>query len=177
VLINPGYTTTITNAGTIAVLENYTPTATSGSYLTGDISGVSGRYGIYRASGGTITGSISNTGSITVDGENSAAIQIDSTLNGSLTTSGTITVLGDSSYGIKTAAVTGNVTVGGTVTVAGSGAQGVVLSGDVGGIFKIDGAVTNSLSYTTSSSTTLTFGTAQHRHSGREVDGNVAAGS
>jgi hypothetical protein len=66
-------------------------------------------------------------------------------------------VLGDSSYGIKTAAVTGNVTVGGTVTVAGSSAQGVVLGGDVGGIFKIDGAVTNSLSYTTSSSTTLTL--------------------
>ncbi|WP_232281062.1 autotransporter domain-containing protein [Novosphingobium nitrogenifigens] len=178
VLINPGITTTITNAGTIAVLENYTPTSTTGSSLTGAISGVSNRYGIYGASGGTITGSISNTGSITVDGENSAAIQIDSTLNGSLTTSGTITVLGDSSYGIKTAAVTGNVTVGGTVTVAGSSAQGVVLSGDVGGIFKIDGAVTNSLSYTTSSSTTLTLWSTRLNTATPvvEVDGNVAGG-
>lgn len=157
ILVNPGVTTTITNAGTISVLEEYTPdsTAINGSYTSAAVSGVKNRYGIYGASGGTITGTISNTGGIYVDGEYSAGIQIDSTLTGSLDTQGTITVLGDNSYGVKLADVTGNVTLGGTITVTGSASQGYLQSGTVTGLVTIDGAISNSYSYTDTDGTSL----------------------
>ena len=158
ILINPGNTTTITNGGTISVLENFTPTTINSGYVYSPVSGVSGRYGIYGGPGGTITGSISNTaavtsnnvtttGTIVVDGENSAGIQLDSALSGTFSNEGNITVLGDNSYGIKLAAVTGNVTVGGVVTVVGSGAQGYVQSGNVTGVVLIDGAISNGYTY------------------------------
>jgi hypothetical protein len=159
ILINPGNTTTITNGGTISVLENFTPTNINSGYVYSPVSGVSGRYGIYGAPGGTITGSISNTaavtannvtttGSIYIDGEKSAGIELDSALNGTFSNEGNITVLGDNSYGIKLASVTGNVTVGGVVTATGSAAQGYVQAGDVTGVVLIDGAVSNGYSYT-----------------------------
>ena len=62
-------------------------------------------------SGGTFTGNIANSGDITVEGNQSAGIAIDSTLAGNLSiTGGSINVLGDNSVGIRTAAVNGNVT-------------------------------------------------------------------
>jgi hypothetical protein len=204
--INPGVTTTVTNLGTIYDLENFTPTTISGVFVESNISGVSGRYGIYGAAGGTINGSIINsgattvgansyTGSIAIDGENSAGIQIDSVLNGSFSSEGNITVLGDNSYGIKlgtvtantatNSAATGNVTIGGVVTVTGSNAQGYVQTGDVAGVILIDGAISNSTSYTDTLGTSLTL-TKSLLNSGSatsigtnaivEIDGNVAGG-
>lgn len=190
--INPGTTTTITNAGTISVLENYDPTTAdathvNGSFLNGAVSAVSGRYGIYGAAGGTITGSISNvasTGVITVDGENSAGIRIDSTLAGTFNTQGAITVLGDNSQGVKLGAVAGSVTIGGTIAVTGSGAQGYVQSGDVTiangstGVVLIDGSIGNGTSYTDTSGVSLVLGTSRLNTNTPivEIDGNVAGG-
>ena len=161
ILINPGTTTTITNGGNIAVLETFTPQNINGGVVLSPVSGVSGRYGIYGGPGGTINGSIANTaavttnnvtttGTITVDGEQSAGIQLDSALNGTFSNEGNITVLGDGSYGIKLSAVTGNVTVGGVVSVTGVGAQGYVQSGAVTGVILVDGAISNGYSYTDS---------------------------
>jgi len=198
ILINPGVTTTVTNGGTISVLENFTPnpSGVNGSYISGPVSGVSGRYGIYGAAGGTINGSILNTGAVTnnnvtttgaivVDGENSAGIEIDSALNGSLNTQGNITVLGDQSYGVKLASVTGNVTVGGVVSVTGAGAQGYVQTGDVTGAIVIDGGISNGTGYTTTQGVALTLapsglnsGTATSAGNAAvvEIDGNVSGG-
>ena len=200
--INPGVTTTIINTGAINVLENFTPQTISGNFVESNVSGVSGRYGIYGAAGGTINGTITNsaattvgsstyTGAITVDGENSAGIRIDSDLNGALVNEGNITVLGDNSYGIKLGNVTansgasGNVTVGGVVTVTGSGAQGYVQSGNVAGVILIDGAISNNTAYADSQGTSLTL-TQSELNSGNpaslgtqavvEIDGNVAGG-
>ncbi|MDR3440337.1 autotransporter domain-containing protein, partial [Telmatospirillum sp.] len=177
---NAGVTTTITNAGTISVLENFAPDTTkiSGSYTSAPVSGVSGRYGIYGAAGGTLNAAISNTGTIYVDGENSAGIQVDSTLNGSLSSEGTISVLGDNSYGVKLANVTGNVTVGGTITVTGSAAQGYLQAGNVTGQILIDGAISNSTSYTDTAGTSLSLSLAK-LNTGTpivEIDGNVTGG-
>jgi hypothetical protein len=178
ILANPGVTTTLTNAGTISVLENFTPQTINGTVVFTALSGVSNRYGIYGAAGGTLNAAISNTGAINVVGENSAGIQIDSTLNGSLNTQGTITVLGDNSYGVKLANVTGNVTIGGTVTVTGSAAQGYLQAGNVTGQIVIDGAISNSTSYTDSSGTALTLSLAK-LNTGTpivEIDGSVTGG-
>ena len=180
IAINTGVSTTITNAGTIAVLENFTPTTlnNANTFLNGPISGVSGRYGIYGASGGTITGSISNTGSIVVYGENSAGIEIDSALNGTFSTEGTISVVGDNSFGVKLGSVTGNVTVGGTVTVTGYKAQGYVQAGDVTGALVIDGAIANASSYTDSNAVTLQLQPSRLNTATPvvEIDGNVTGG-
>jgi len=168
VLINPGTTTTVTNGGSIDVLENFTPTNINGTVVYSALSGVSGRYGIYGGPGGTITGNISNTaavttngvtttGTIVVDGENSAGIQLDSALVGNFSNEGNITVLGDNSYGVKLAGVTGNVTVGGVVTVTGSLAQGYVQSGAVSGTVLIDGSISNSYTYADTNGQSLTL--------------------
>ena len=164
--LNPGVTTTITNTGSITALENFTPTTISSGFVESAVSGVSGRYGIYGAAGTTINGTIVNsaattvgsstyTGTITIDGEHSAGIQIDGDLKGSLNTQGAIAILGDSSYGVKLNTVTGNVTIGGTVQVTGSASQGYVQSGAVTGAILIDGAITNGYSYTDTSGTAL----------------------
>lgn len=175
--IQAGKTSTITNAGTISVLENFTPT-TNGNFLVGPISGVSGRYGIYGAAGGTITGGISNTGTIAVYGENSAGIQIDSAFSGNINTQGTINVVGDNSYGVKLGNVTGNVTIGGTVTVTGVKAQGYVQSGNVTGAVVIDGAIGNAASYAASSGSTIALDPSKFYSSTPivEIDGNVTGG-
>jgi hypothetical protein len=207
VQINPGTTTTITNTGTIYNLENFTPLTINSGYVYSPVSGVSGRYGIYGAAGGVINATITNsaattvgtssyTGSIAIDGNNSAGIQIDSTLNGALNTQGNINVLGNNSYGVKLNAVTanggasGNVTIGGVVTVTGAGSQGYVQSGDVAGVVLIDGAISNGYSYTDTQGTPLILsrnslsngtltGTAYLSPSNTpvvEIDGNVGGG-
>ncbi len=189
ILVRPGATTTVTNSGAISVLENFTPDSIKGGVVLGTVSGVKNRFGIYGAAGGTINGSITisaapssgtvtTPGTITVAGQNSAGIQIDSTLNGSLNTQGTIAVLGDNSYGVKLADVTGKVTLGGTTTVSGSAAQGYVQAGNVTGQVLIDGAITNTTGYTSSSGVALTIDPLRLNTSSAvvEVDGNVGGG-
>jgi hypothetical protein len=205
--INPGTTTTVTNTGTIYNLENFTPLTINSGYVYSPVSGVSGRYGIYGAPGGVINGTITNsaattvgsntyTGSISIDGNNSAGIEIDSTLNGALSNEGNINVLGNNSYGVKLNAVTatggatGNVTIGGVVTVTGAGSQGYVQSGDVAGVILIDGAISNGYSYSDTQGTSLILsrsalsngtqtGSAYLSPSNTpvvEIDGNVGGG-
>ncbi|CAH0497777.1 hypothetical protein [Novosphingobium sp. CECT 9465] len=134
IVVNAGQTTTITNAGAITVSESFTADDTdSNSIADGPIASASNRYGILVNSGATTTATITNTGTISVDGLNSGGIVAKSNIVGSIASSGTIAVVGDYSAGIATQGVTGNVTVEGTVSVVGEGAQAVVLGGDVGG--------------------------------------------
>ncbi|WP_408588059.1 beta strand repeat-containing protein [Novosphingobium sp.] len=172
-------TTTIDNAGTITVTQTYSvPDADSNSIADGPLATVSNRYGIHVGPGGTMTGAITNSGTITLDGLNSAGIAVDSTLDGSLTNTGTIKVLGDNSVGIRTAAVTGDVKVGGTVSVVGAGTQALVVGGDVGGTVRINGALGQATSLTTDGGTTLSLPRSALQ-SGKaivEISGNVAKG-
>jgi hypothetical protein len=179
VAINPGVTSTITNAGTISVTESFTAADADGNGIAdGPIASASNRYGIHVLSGGTMTGGISNTGTITVEGLNSAGIANDGTISGDLSSTGTIAIKGDNSVGIRTGNVNGNVVAEGTVTVAGEGAQALVVDGNVGGQVKIGGTLAQSTSYTTDASTTQTLSRTA-LHSGKaavEIDGNVAGG-
>ncbi|MFM2370348.1 MAG: hypothetical protein RIS85_70, partial [Pseudomonadota bacterium] len=77
ILVNAGTTTTISNAGAITVTEDFTGADTdSNGIADGAIASASNRYGIHVASGATTTGSIDNTGTITVDGLNSGGIVV-----------------------------------------------------------------------------------------------------
>jgi uncharacterized protein with beta-barrel porin domain len=146
ILANPGFSGDITNSGPITIDEDYTPTDTD---KDGDLDGPfalgSGRYGIRIAPGGTYTGNIANSGTITIEGNGSAGIAIDSALNGSFNgNGGTISVTGNDSVGIRTSDVSGNVNIGNasSVTVAGQNSVGVLLGGNIGGAVTIQGNVT-----------------------------------
>jgi len=176
---NAGVTTTITNGGTIAVTEDYTPPVLgNSSVVNGPLSQLTNRYGIHVLPGAATNATISNTGTITVEGNNSAGIAVDSDLAGSITNTGTINVKGDNSIGVKTGNVNGNLAIGGTVAVIGNGAQAVVVGGNVAGAVKIDGAMTQAVSYTADDGTTQTLSPTaiSTGKAAVQVSGNVTGG-
>jgi hypothetical protein len=152
ILAQTGTAGNITNTGKIELLEDYTPTDTD---KDGDIDGPfaqgSNRFGIRLAPGGTFTGKIDNSGTITIEGNNSAGIAADAKLVGSIANSGTISVVGDNAVGIRTTEVTGDIRVTGSVAAVGVGATGISLQGDTGGAFVVQGTVASTgYRYTTS---------------------------
>ncbi len=143
----------VDNEGAITVSETTTGDGTNQGVANGPFANGSGRFGILVTGGGPFTGSITNgsTGAITIIGENSAAIAVDSALNGSINDAGVIHVTGgnanttDVSYGIFSASgapISGSVSVSGAVTATGANATGVALNGGVGGGVNIDSAIT-----------------------------------
>lgn len=142
VQINGGVTTTLSNAGTIAVVEDYTATdSNSDGVVDGVFAQGTGRYGIRATGPGDVTGSITNTGGIQVEGNDSAGISLETRLVGSLTSSGSVAVTGDRTIGIRADSVAGNVAISGSNSATGEGAIGVKL-GDVTGAVTLQGSIT-----------------------------------
>ncbi|ALL14715.1 autotransporter outer membrane beta-barrel domain-containing protein [Caulobacter henricii] len=146
ILVLGGRTGSVSNGAAITLNEDYTPTDTDsdgdtdGAFATG-----SNRFGIRLTGAGAFTGNIVNetAGAITIEGNNSAGVSLESALIGNFTNNGTVTLLGDNSAGIKIAApVTGKVTVNGGVSVIGKNTVGVAVDGDVSGAFVVQGGVT-----------------------------------
>ena len=182
ILANTNLSGTITNAGTITIDENYTPTDTDSD---GDIDGPfaqgTNRFGIHVLGGGTFTGNVVNGGAINVEGNQSAAIAIDSALQGSISqTSGAISVIGNNSFGIHAADVSGNVTLtNGSIKVQGANAVGVALDGNVGGAVVIQNTVaTTGYRLTTAPADTSKLDADDLLQGGSAVriGGNVAGG-
>jgi hypothetical protein len=179
ITIEAGRNTTVTNGGTITVTESFNGADTdSNGIVDGPIASASNRYGILVAAGATTTATIKNTGTITVEGLNSGGMVAKSDLTGSISNTGTIKVIGDNSVGIGTKGVSGNVAVEGTVAVVGAGAQGLVVGGDVGGSVRIQGAISQSSSYTNDAGTTKTLSRTDLRtgKAAVEIGGSVAGG-
>ncbi|MCR5874429.1 hypothetical protein LRS10_09775 [Phenylobacterium sp. J426] len=133
VLLVGGRSGTLTNTGFIDLLEDYTPTdADNDGDLDGPFAQGSGRFGIRATGPGPFTGNIVNQGTISVEGNDSGGISLETALAGSLTSSGSVSVVGDRSTGVSAASVSGDVRITGAVAVKGEGSQAVVL-GDVGG--------------------------------------------
>ena len=144
ILANTNLAGNITNTGTITIDEDFTPTDTdSDGDLDGPFAQGTNRFGIHVLTGGTFTGSVVNSGTITVEGNQSAGIAIDSSLAGSIShSSGTIAVVGDNSFGLRASNVSGNVTLSsGAIGVRGANAVGVALDGNIGGTLVIQGSV------------------------------------
>lgn len=142
VQVNGGVATAITNAGTISVAEDYTATDTDSD---GDVDGPfaqgSARFGIRVLSPGA-TGNVVNSGTVTIEGNDSGAISLEGRLTGSLTSSGAVAVLGDRSVGVRADAVSGDVKILGAVQVQGEGTVAVRL-GDVDGAVALQGAISS----------------------------------
>lgn len=156
VLAQAGHTGGIANTGTITIGESSTLTSTdSAGNVIGPFATGSNRYGIRVQGDGVLAGDIANSGTITVQGEESAAISVESTLTGSIANAGTITASGTNSYGIHTTGtVSGSVVLTGGVAASGAGAQAVVIGNDVSGGLIVESAVSATGYHTTSRSTT-----------------------
>lgn len=142
ILANAGVTSGINNSGTIKIDEPYTPTDTDND---GDLDGPfalgSGRYGIRTL--GAFTGNIINTGTITVEGNNSFGIALGGPLTGNFSHDGTTSVLGNNSVGVSLNNVTGNVRLAGTISAQGQGSIAVRSQGNVTGAMVIQGKISS----------------------------------
>jgi uncharacterized protein with beta-barrel porin domain len=142
ILATAGTSGDITHSGTITLDEDYTPTDTDGDGdLDGPFAKGTNRNGILIQSGAAHTGALTSSGTITIEGNQSAGIRLDGPLNGALSTSGTISVLGDNSYGVLANAISGDVTLRGSTSVTGANSIGAALMGDIGGALKIQGTI------------------------------------
>jgi hypothetical protein len=166
ILVTGGYAGSITNSGTIENIETSSYADTNSDSIVDSNNGVIGQFAagsnrtaIELTGGGTFTGTITNTGTITVIGENSAGILIGENLTGDLVSSGSITDTGGDfysltnptvrenglvSYGIyagPTTKITGNVTLSGTISATGHLAEGVTLQGEVTGAVEVLGSI------------------------------------
>jgi hypothetical protein len=151
ILVRGGVTTSIVNEGSIQFLDDEfdrndedNDTDNDGD-LDGRFAVGENRYGIRVTGPGTVTGTIfSEYGSgITIEGNNSFGISLESELVGDFINRGSITVTGDNNMGLKVAApVTGNVEVSGGITVQGENAVGAAIDSEVSGVLHIQGSVT-----------------------------------
>jgi len=140
ILAKAGTTGDIVNGGTITIDETYAP---ADSDKDGDLDGPfavgSNRYGIRTE--GAHSGKIANSGTITVEGNDSAGIWIGGLQTGDFVHDGKTEVTGDRAVGIRAEGITGNVRLAGTVTATGKDAVGAHFAGDVEGAMVVQGTV------------------------------------
>ncbi|USQ93891.1 autotransporter outer membrane beta-barrel domain-containing protein [Caulobacter sp. RL271] len=146
VLVLGGHTGTVTSEGTISLTEDYDY---EDSDDDGDYDGLFAkgyrRYGIRVTGTDAFTGTITNSGTITIEGMDSAGISVEVPLVGNLVHSGSISVTGDRGYGIHIAApVTGKVQIEGSTSVTGEGSVGVAVDSAIDGAFVLQGSVYSS---------------------------------
>lgn len=146
ILVQGGNTANVTVGGAITItdsIEEYTDTDKDGD-LDGPFANGANRYGVRVSGPSGLAGNvlIEGSGSIKIEGNNSAGLAVDAPLTGKLTSLGTISALGDNSYGVHvTGPVTGDVAILGTVTAQGENAVGIALDADVQGAVKLQGIV------------------------------------
>jgi hypothetical protein len=152
-----GISGNVANSGTIDLEDGFTRTDSNGDGIKdGPWASGTDRCGICLTGAGALTGNITvPSGTITVKGENSFGIKLDSQLNGNFSAAGSITVVGDNSVGFQslkkiqgdgvapTGGVAESVHLGGSISVTGQGAKGVDIEGDVtGGRTVFDSSIT-----------------------------------
>jgi hypothetical protein len=187
ILVEGGNTGNVDNQGAISLLMSFTPTIEGNTGIVGGpFATGTNRIGIDVVNGvldGTI--SMESTGSITVDGDNSFGIFIEKTasITGDLTDSGSIVMTGNQTTGIRLdGAVGGNVTISGAIGATGVGARGLYTTAPIGGQLLIDSTIT-STAYRSTAAPTVTavlnqLGKDQVLFGAPavEVDGSVANG-
>jgi len=144
ILVLGGNTGSVTNIGTITINETNTPTTTNSQGAIGGPFAVgSNRYGIRVTGTDPFIGPITNSGTITVQGNDSAAISVETNLQGLLYSGGAVAATGTNAVGIRTLGVSEGINVTGTIAAVGQGAQALAVGGDVGGQVLIQSALTS----------------------------------
>src|SRR5512139_1026916 len=139
-----GVTSGITVSGKIIVDEPYTATdGDNDGDLDGPFATGSNRFGI--RTNGAFIGNIlvTSTGSIAIEGNNSAGISLGGPLTGNFSHDGTTTVLGNNSVGTQFTDVSGNVRLAGTISVKGENSIAVRSTGNVGGAMVLQGTISS----------------------------------
>lgn len=138
-----GFTGAITNSGQIILDESYTRTDTDGDgTIDGRFAQGSGRTGILIEGPSARTGNIVSNGSISIEGNSSRGISLQTGLDGSLVTGGVVNLAGDQNVGLDVRGdVTGDVRIGGSIGVNGENSTAVVVAGNVAGGFSNGGAI------------------------------------
>lgn len=147
VLIQGGNTGSLTNNNTIQVDDTSTTTTDSNGVVHGPFASGTGRYGVRVVGPGAFTGSLTNSvgASITMKGDNSFGVSVETDLIGSINQLGTLTIQGTNSVGLRTTgAVIGDVNLTGVTSAAGQGTQAASLGGDISGALLINGTVSSS---------------------------------
>lgn len=187
ILVQGGNTGSVDNQGDIALSSSFTPAVEGNTGIAGGpFTTGSDRVGI-DVVGGVFTGAISNesTGAISIEGDNSTGIFIEksASITGSLTDAGSIVVTGNNTIGINLAGgVGGNVSITGTISATGVGAQGLVTSAPIGGQLVLGSTITATAYRSTSAPTVASvlnqLGKDQVQQGGSAVvvGGNVASG-
>ena len=133
ILVNGGLTSTVLNTGAISLLEDFTGSDTdSDGDIDGGFAQGSGRFAIRAIGPGALAGSIAHGGTISVEGNDSAGISVETRLGGALAVAGSVQVVGDRGVGIRADSVAGDVQLLGAVNVQGENSVAVLL-GDVDG--------------------------------------------
>src|SRR5262249_42210512 len=101
VLVQGGVTTTITNNAPIVSDESSVSRTDSNGIIHGPFAKGTNRFGI-QVTGPAITGSITNSASgvVSVVGNSSTAIDIQTGINGTFSSLGAVTAQGDNTYGV-----------------------------------------------------------------------------
>ncbi len=183
-----GVTGNFTNTGTIS-LTGAAPT--DGITPTSDIVTGTGRTGILISGASPFTGNVTNSGSITVRGQNSAGMRLANmtTMTGDFLQGGALTVFGANSVGVDIAGqVIGNLAISSTINATGENAQAVNVSGDISGAVTVTNAVSTSGFVSFSGGTLVTrpgiegrqtlADTANLRQAGSaiQISGNIGGG-
>lgn len=145
IYIGSGLSGDIVNSGSIILQEDYTrEDEDEDDDLDGSIAVGEDRFGIQLEPGGTHTGDIvlESSSIVTVEGNSSAGVQLQSSIDGDVAIAGIVGVVGDSSVGVSLEeGATGDVRLDGFVSAQGSDAQGVRLDGDIGGNLTTEGSI------------------------------------
>ncbi|MBB3980940.1 uncharacterized protein with beta-barrel porin domain [Sphingobium fontiphilum] len=180
ILVKPGTAGDIGNSGTIALTEDYTAEDDDDDDdLDGPFATGANRNGIWVESGAAHAGAIDNSGTITIEGNQSAGIRLDGALTGDLSTSGAITVTGDNGHGVIAQDIVGDVTLRGSIAAVGENSVGAALLGDIDGALKIQGTIlATGYRYTTVPADTGDLDADDLLQGGNavQITGNVAGG-
>lgn len=143
--INTDVTSTITHSGVIQLIEDYTREDVDGDDDDdGELAIGTNRLGILLDAGGTLTGDIilESGSTITVEGNDSGGILLNSILDGSFSDDATLSVIGSDAVGILFGDdVTGDILLSGSVSANGENAIGVSINGDVGGALTLESSI------------------------------------
>ena len=154
VQINGGFTGSFTNGGSVIINETYAPKdSNNDGVVDGPWAQGQGRYGVRVVGPGTFTGGLNllSGGAVTVQGNNSYGVSVETPVAGDVVTAGTISLTGDNGVGLNIAAPvlpngatsqTGKVLITGAVTASGQDSTAVSITGDVSGRVSIYSAMT-----------------------------------
>ena len=145
VLLQGGHTGSFSNTGSISITESYTATDTNNDgVLDGKYANGTGRYGVRLTGSSPFVGPVAiGAGStITVQGNNSFGMSLESLVQGDLTHAGGITITGDNTVGLRQAGgIAGKALITGSTVATGLNAIAVDFTGNVSGRLSIYGAI------------------------------------